>query len=344
LDPEALDLVCVGSLAQLGFRLAVSAFGGSGRDPTDVAAAQLEWWTVRANAGSRGSARCECAKREKATTLSGLMTGGSTKSVRRWPACVLAATALGASAPAAAQVPGDAVRADPMTAGAGSHLLTDLRVSDDPKAGGQSPRQAFINVAAGFKYDGRARSETCSQQRAAGFDCPGNSKIGTGTANVTLVDNVGALAPQPLVADVELFLAPPQQAGDPAGVVMQVRERGSGQRATTTGRVVKVGAPYGLGLRFENLDALGAGAPEGFRIRVDRVQTEVGASRTVKKKAYRYVRRNGKKKRVAYYRKVRYHLIRNPRTCSDGGWPYSITLVYPNGAESVREGTMACAS
>ena len=49
LDPDALDLVCVGSLAQMGFRFAVSALA-SGPDPPGVAARQLEWWTARAAA------------------------------------------------------------------------------------------------------------------------------------------------------------------------------------------------------------------------------------------------------------------------------------------------------
>jgi hypothetical protein len=49
LEPEALDLTSVGSLAQMGFRFAVGAFA-SGPEPTDVAARQLEWWTARAAA------------------------------------------------------------------------------------------------------------------------------------------------------------------------------------------------------------------------------------------------------------------------------------------------------
>jgi len=49
LDPDALDLVCVGSLAQMGFRFAVGALA-SGPDPPEVAAHQLEWWTARAAA------------------------------------------------------------------------------------------------------------------------------------------------------------------------------------------------------------------------------------------------------------------------------------------------------
>jgi Phosphotransferase enzyme family len=47
LEPEALDLASVGSLAQMGFRFAVGAFA-SGPEPPDVATWQLEWWTARA--------------------------------------------------------------------------------------------------------------------------------------------------------------------------------------------------------------------------------------------------------------------------------------------------------
>jgi hypothetical protein len=47
LDPDALDLVCIGSLAQMGFRLALGAFD-TGPEPPDVAAAHLHWWVKRA--------------------------------------------------------------------------------------------------------------------------------------------------------------------------------------------------------------------------------------------------------------------------------------------------------
>lgn len=49
MEPEALDLACVGSLAQMGFRLAVSAFA-AGPDAPEVASAQLTWWTGRVSA------------------------------------------------------------------------------------------------------------------------------------------------------------------------------------------------------------------------------------------------------------------------------------------------------
>ena len=46
LDREALHLVCIGSLAQMGFRLALGAFD-IGPEPPDVASAQLQWWLGR---------------------------------------------------------------------------------------------------------------------------------------------------------------------------------------------------------------------------------------------------------------------------------------------------------
>jgi hypothetical protein len=49
LDPEAVDLACVGALAQMGFRYAAGAFG-SGPESPRVAGGLLEWWTARVRA------------------------------------------------------------------------------------------------------------------------------------------------------------------------------------------------------------------------------------------------------------------------------------------------------
>jgi hypothetical protein len=49
LDPDALDLACVGALAQMGFRLAVAAYA-AGVEPAHDAGKQLAWWTARVRA------------------------------------------------------------------------------------------------------------------------------------------------------------------------------------------------------------------------------------------------------------------------------------------------------
>lgn len=49
LDPQALDLACVGALAQMGFRLAAAAHP-PGSDPAQGAREELAWWTARVRA------------------------------------------------------------------------------------------------------------------------------------------------------------------------------------------------------------------------------------------------------------------------------------------------------
>ena len=253
--------------------------------------------------------------------------------MRAFAAATLAFAVLAGAA--VAQVPGDPVRVNPSRAGAASHLIVDVRASEDPAAGGRSPQSAVLSAATGFKFDPRARPERCSAERAKAFDCPTASRIGTGTANATVSNGFFS---QPVTIDVNAFLGPPPQSGDVAGVVLQFRERSTGQRGTTTGRVVKTG---GLEVRFDDLSGA-AQPPDGFTVRVDRIQLDVGASRTERVTVCcKTVRRNGKKKKVKYKKNVRRDLIRNPRTCG-GSWPYQFRLRYSASDESVRDGTVAC--
>lgn len=254
----------------------------------------------------------------------------------------LLATAFLVAVPSDAQEHGGPVRVEPNSAGKASHQILDLRPSDDPQANGESPQQAFIDIAAGFKFDSRARKETCSTKQAQEFDCPDDSKVGSGTAQGALISSAGVFPPIPLDITLDIFLGPPQQSGDLGGVVILFSERNSGQRASTTARVVKVAPPYGVGLRFESLGSAGQ-APPGYRIRIDRIQADVGAFLIRKKKARRYVRRNGRKRLVRYSKKVRYDLVRNPKTCN-GTWEYQVRVVYPAGRETSSAGTIPCTS
>ena len=247
--------------------------------------------------------------------------------------------ALVLAAPAAAQAPGDPVRVDPAVAGKASHLILDVRNSEDPQANGRTPRAAVLAAAAGFKFDPRARAARCSESQAAAFECPAASRIGAGSADATV--SSGPFSGD-VTVDVTVFLAPPPRSGDVAGVVLHFRERSTGRQGTTTGRVVKVGGgPFGLEVRFEDLAR--ASQVEGFQVRVNRLQADVGAFRNERVKRYRTVRRKGKKRRVAYYVKVRRDLIRNPRTCL-GSWPYQLRLRYSDTHESVRDGAVRCSN
>jgi hypothetical protein len=261
----------------------------------------------------------------------------------RRPAIATALALAGLLAvPAVAQVPGDAVRYDPAVAGKASHLVIDLRFSEDPRSQGRSPQAGSTAFAAGFTFDPRARAERCSEDRAKGFDCPGDSKIGTGTTLVTASNGVFT---QQLTADAQFFLAAPFQSGDVAGVVVHVKERSTGQQATINGRIVKAGAPYGLAVRFDDFESSTQNAPEGFTIRIDRIQADVGAFRHEKVTVCcKTVRKNGKKRKVKYKKKVRRDLIRNPATCPSGGWAYQVRVRYSATDESVRDGSAACSS
>lgn len=69
LERDALDLACIGSLAQMGFRFAAALAGGDGPDAGAGAAVQLEWWVGRVRAaleraGLPGSTRASGGKRE----------------------------------------------------------------------------------------------------------------------------------------------------------------------------------------------------------------------------------------------------------------------------------------
>jgi hypothetical protein len=261
--------------------------------------------------------------------------------VRRPLAIAALAVAGLLAVPATAQIPGDPVRVEPNGAGKASHLLVDVRGSEDPKANGRAPTQFAISATQGFKFDTRARADRCSDSEAKAFNCPGDSRIGSGVANATASNGV---ITQAVTADVSIFLGPPRQSGDAAGVVVQFKERSSGSQGSIFGRIVKLGSsgPFGLEVRFDELGTANEAAPEGFTVRIDRLQAEVGAARTEKVTVCcKTVRKNGVKKKVKYKKKVRRDLIRNPKTC-DGAWEYQVRLRYSASDESVRDGSTTC--
>jgi hypothetical protein len=246
--------------------------------------------------------------------------------------CALVAGSL----PAAAAAKGPIVKLDPNAAGRGSHLTVDAYPGNP--GNGQAPRSVVVSAARGFKVDARARAARCSAAQARKFECPAASRIGGGTA---FGHATGAIVPggrYDFKAAIKSFLAPPQQKGDVAGVVVQVSEPTSGQRGTVTGRVVRVkDGPYGLELRFDNLGAAAPSYP-GVTISIDHVKLRAGASRTVVRK--RTVTRDGR--RVTVRRKHRFDLITNPPKCA-GAWPFRVTIGYADHNEETF-GSAACSS
>ena len=240
---------------------------------------------------------------------------------------LLLAAAVGAHGQAA----DGTIEVAPNVAGRASELHVDFRPTPEQNEQARNAQAIVIAAARGFRVDPRSRRRRCSEEQARQFECPEASRIGAGQADGTASIGGGS---QSFTASIDVFLAPPPQPGDVAGIVVQFREPQSGQRGQARGRIVRVPTgPFGVEVRFEDLAGLTPSLP-GVTITVDRIQLRVGARR----KVVRIIRRDGRRIR----RVRRYTLIRNPRTCA-GSWPYQVRGRYPD-REEVRDGSLACAS
>ena len=239
-----------------------------------------------------------------------------------------------ASASAADAPPGSATLV-PNTAGRASALEVDLGADVlAPQGSNETPRAISLLGTRGLKIDRRAVSARCDDAQADQFDCPAASRIGTGSARGYAE---GALVPggrYDFTAQVTVFLAPPRQAGDTAGVVVQVTEPGSGQRYSAKGRIFR-NADFGWETRFEQL-AGGGQLPPGVTVKLERVQLRIQADRTVRKRVT--VRRGGKRRSVV--KRIRYSFLTNPRSCT-GAWPYRLRAEYADRVDEYN-GTFAC--
>ena len=221
--------------------------------------------------------------------------------------------------PAVAAAPVAKLTVDPNKAGAGVNAVT---LDVNPPRANQNPRTSALRVVRGVKFDPRARPVRCTKAQAEANSCPAKSRIGGGTARATVKS--ATTAPFEVTADINLYLMPPQQQGDLAGVAAHFKVRANGQEGHSIGRVTKLATgPYGIQTSFGQLDAVKP--PSGFTAHLDHMHLVFGASRTVTT--------NGKT--------VTYHLIRNPKTC-DGSWEYQVRLGYPSGGPVVFNGSGPC--
>ena len=240
--------------------------------------------------------------------------------MRRTALLALLAMLALAAVPAVAAAPVAKLTVNPNKAGRGTTATLDV----NPPRANQNPRTGSLRVVRGVKFDPRARSAKCTRQQATSHKCPAASRIGGGTARATVKSTTGTFPPTEVTADINLYLMPPQQQGDLAGVAVHFKVRANGQEGHAIGRVTKLDTgPYGLQTTFGQLDAVKP--PSGFTAHLDHMHFVFGASRTVTT--------NGKT--------VTYHLIRNPKTC-DGSWEYQVRLGYPSGGPVVFNGSGPC--
>ena len=222
--------------------------------------------------------------------------------------------------------------------GKGTTVTIDVSPSSDQGSGGESPRSVLVRAARGFMLDRRAVAKLCTPQQAQGNACPSESRIGGGTANVTVSSAV--VPPTHLTAQIDLYLGPPSNPGDLAAIVAHFKEPKSDTQGSSTGRVFKESAgPFGLDTRFDTAQSFKP--PQGFTVHLDRLHVSLGAHRTVRVKVKQKKTRHGKKKHGPKYKHVTVNLITTPRTCS-GSWPYEVRVGYPDGHETVTGGSVAC--
>jgi hypothetical protein len=252
------------------------------------------------------------------------------KAIARRAALTAAVVSATLAVPAVADQ-GNSVSLSPAVAGKGSTATLD--VTPPHHAGDTNPQSVVVRVARGFKFDPVAVSARCDQSHAKANTCPAKSKIGGGTADITVSTSAGLNA-EKLTAAVDMFVAPPPQAGDVSGVVVHFKEPQTGQQGSVTGRIVKeASGQFGLDSRFDGLDQ-SFKPPAGFKVRLDHLHVTFGASRTVKKT----VKKHGKKKT----KKVRHNLVTNAPTCS-GSWPYEVQINWSDQPFS-SPGSVACSA
>jgi hypothetical protein len=272
-----------------------------------------------------------------------------------------AATAV-AAVPAAAQaVP---LAFDRTVERSGSGFLIDMRTNElSPRT--ESPAGMSIMLPRGTTLDMLARKRTCSAQRAAAVSCPRTSRIGFGHVVARFTGYLFPGGEVQAVAAMTAYLAPPRVDGDPGSVVLQVRPLGVNAirevvfgsfglflpelRFVWGGRIVRhTSGPYGYEFRLDGLPA-GLRLPLPLTGQLIRFKLAIGAVRRLPKTFYRHFRVpvfkgdtiTYKTRRVKDHYLVPHHLMRNPRRCLTGGWPWELRVRFPDG-EQVTKGRQPC--
>jgi hypothetical protein len=248
-----------------------------------------------------------------------------------------ALTLLAVASPSLAQAQQQVTASvSPNVAGAQSSVAVDVSPGAQVSSSAATPQSVILDSPQGLLYDGRSRSTRCSTQQAQSFSCPDSSRVGSGQAQFTISGPFLPPQGQQLTFLLAAFLAPPQQPGDVAGVVMQATQQGGSARRSIIGRLLHGGnPPYDLELR---VDVGNVQAPPGYTARFDRLQLTIGATHTIKK--VRHKRRHHRLIRIV--RKIRYSLLTNPAVCTSAGWPYRLVVQYADHADT-SGGSLGCA-
>jgi hypothetical protein len=245
----------------------------------------------------------------------------------------------------------------PTAAGAGSHLHIDAKGQD----GGMTPKEipAALGIAfgPGFTLDASAVPGTCTADQAKNYACPADSTIANGTWS-GVVQGLGfGENGQPFNAALTFYKAPPQQPGDPAGVVFMYKETSYSFQGEGLGRLENTGdAAYPVAIRFDKLPL--PDLPPGLTITLQELKLDIGAGTATPAHSPKVTRKRHRHRLPYCSKKRRHHcrhrhhrrhsasaaaagsFITNPATCA-GGWTVQIQMDYSSHQER-REANVPC--
>jgi hypothetical protein len=276
--------------------------------------------------------------------------------------------ALGAALLCAATAGAAPVRflIDSVPAAFGRDLVVDFNPSSMASKA-ETPDSIAYFLPAGWRFDHRAVSRECNPAQAAAVRCPAASRVGYGHAVIHFTGYLFPGGESDAVAYITPFVGRPQQAGDPASLVLQVELLGARpfiqaanrylthklqERYSISGRVVPLRhGRYGLKASFNGFPG-GLTVPPplaqaGVTASVIRFKLQIGAVRRFKKPTidrFSAPTASGGTQtvRVRDHVLLGHHLLQRPVFCPGSrAWPWELQVGFPEGTR-VLTGTVAC--
>jgi hypothetical protein len=236
--------------------------------------------------------------------------------MRKTSVLILAAP-LAFAAPAQAQT---TAAARPDVAGKASHIAFAIDGTAAPISS-RVPSALSMKAPAGFTFDRAAAPKRCAHTQAALNECPAASQIGTGS----LVINVTYQGRSRNVTfHLKIYL---RSAHSLFGVTFLAGTR------VVPGTLV---AGSGIGVVFNPLPAPPVFAQVTYALR--RITLNLGATRRIVTPVTRTTGTSARgKSKVTVV-----DLIHNPRACTTGSWPATMSLSFPDGTTTQLSAAIAC--
>lgn len=277
---------------------------------------------------------------------------------------IAAAVAVAAAAPpAAAQTRplGPALKFDRTVERSGSGFVMDLG-PEHLSLRQESFSSIVVSLPQGMALDINSRKRLCSLESARRAVCHRSTLIGFGHIVVRFSGYLFPGGETHAVGQIYAYLGRPTQTGDAASLVLRVKPLGVrairqavfdafGYFAPQLnfawiGRIVRVpSGPFGVEFRAEGMPG-GLALPLPLAARVVRVKLAIGAVRRLKRTFYRTFRvptasGGTRTRRVKDHYLFPHHLLRNPRVCDGGFWPWEVSVVFDDGIQRTA-GSQRC--